>query len=172
MGAGRQRFVVQEHHATALHWDLRLERGGVLVSWAVPKGIPPHPKQNNLAVHTEDHPLDYYDFEGEIPKGQYGGGKVILWDQGTYDVEEWEDKKVKVVLHGKRVEGEYVLFQTNGKNWMMHRVSPPATTYCARARELSEPGAPYGSTGRSGGVPPPGGCTGGWGATTRASSAC
>jgi bifunctional non-homologous end joining protein LigD len=120
------RFVVQEHHATALHWDFRLERDGVLVSWAVPKGLPVDPKTNHLAVHTEDHPLDYYDFEGEIPKGQYGGGKVVLWDQGTYEVEEWEDRKVKVVLHGRRVEGEYVLFQTNGKNWMMHRVSPPA----------------------------------------------
>ena len=120
------RFVVQEHHATALHWDFRLERDGVLVSWAVPKGLPVDPKANHLAVHTEDHPLDYYDFEGEIPKGQYGGGKVVLWDQGTYEVEEWEDRKVKVVLHGKRVEGEYVLFQTDGKNWMMRRMSPPA----------------------------------------------
>ena len=120
------RFVVQEHHATALHWDFRLEHEGVLVSWAVPKGLPVDPKTNHLAVHTEDHPLDYFDFEGEIPKGQYGGGKVILWDQGTYELEEWEDRKVKVVLHGKRVEGEYVLFQTRGKNWMMHRVSPPA----------------------------------------------
>lgn len=119
------RFVVQEHHATALHWDFRLERDGVLVSWAVPKGLPVDPKTNHLAVHTEDHPLDYYDFEGEIPKGQYGGGKVVLWDQGTYEVEEWEDKKVKVVLHGKRVEGEYVLFQTGGKNWMIRRMDPP-----------------------------------------------
>lgn len=122
----KQRFVVQEHHATALHWDFRLERDGVLVSWAVPKGLPVEPAQNNLAVHTEDHPLDYYDFEGEIPKGQYGGGKVILWDQGTYEVEEWEERKVKVVLHGKRVEGEYVLFQTDGKNWMIRRMSPPS----------------------------------------------
>ena len=120
------RFVVQEHHATALHWDFRLERDGVLVSWAVPKGLPVDPKTNHLAVHTEDHPLDYFDFEGEIPKGQYGGGKVYLWDQGTYEVEEWEDRKVKVVLHGTRVEGEYVLFQTGGKNWMMRRMSPPA----------------------------------------------
>jgi len=120
------RFVVQEHHATALHWDFRLEHEGVLVSWAVPKGLPVDPKTNHLAVHTEDHPLDYFDFEGEIPKGQYGGGTVTLWDQGTYELEEWEDRKVKVVLHGKRVEGEYVLFQTRGKNWMMHRVSPPA----------------------------------------------
>jgi bifunctional non-homologous end joining protein LigD len=122
------RFVVQEHHATALHWDFRLEYDGVLVSWAVPKGPPVDPKTNHLAVHTEDHPLDYFDFEGEIPKGQYGGGKVILWDQGTYEALEWTDTKVKVVLHGTRVSGEYVLFQTKGKNWMMHRVDPPADT--------------------------------------------
>jgi bifunctional non-homologous end joining protein LigD len=119
------RFVVQEHHATALHWDFRLERDGVLVSWAVPKGPPVDPKTNHLAVHTEDHPLDYFDFEGEIPKGQYGGGQVMLWDQGTYELEEWTDTKVKVVLHGRRVDGEYVLFQTKGKNWMVHRVTPP-----------------------------------------------
>ena len=120
------RFVIQEHHATALHWDFRLERDGVLVSWAVPKGLPVEPGVNNLAVHTEDHPLDYYDFEGEIPKGQYGGGTVILWDQGTYEVEEWEDRKVKVRLHGKRATGEYVLFQTDGKSWMVRRLDPPA----------------------------------------------
>jgi bifunctional non-homologous end joining protein LigD len=124
----KPRFVVQEHHATALHWDFRLERDGVLVSWAVPKGPPVDPRTNHLAVHTEDHPLDYYDFEGEIPKGQYGGGKVVLWDRGTYDEEEWTDTKVKVVLHGERLDGEYVLFQTKGKNWMMHRVSPPQDT--------------------------------------------
>jgi len=123
---GTPRFVVQEHHATALHWDLRLERGGVLVSWAVPKGLPPHPKQNNLAVHTEDHPLGYIDFAGDIPKGEYGGGHMYLWDQGTYEVEKWSDREVMVRLHGSRVDGRYVLFQTDGRNWMIHRMDPPA----------------------------------------------
>ncbi|MDP9441361.1 MAG: ATP-dependent DNA ligase [Actinomycetota bacterium] len=129
---GTPRFVVQEHHATSLHWDFRLERGGVLVSWAVPRGIPPDPRVNHLAVHTEDHPLSYYDFEGEIPKGEYGGGKVILWDQGTYTEEKFSDREVMVVLHGERAAGRYVLFRTDGKNWMMHRMDPPEDP----AREL------------------------------------
>ena len=119
-------FVVQEHHARRLHWDLRLERDGVLVSWAVPKGIPQHPKTNHLAVHTEDHPLEYAAFEGEIPKGEYGGGRMFVWDRGTYETEKWSDREVKIVLHGERVSGRYVLFQTGGKNWMIHRMDPPA----------------------------------------------
>jgi bifunctional non-homologous end joining protein LigD len=129
---GTPRFVVQEHHATALHWDLRLERNGVLVSWAVPKGLPPHPRQNNLAVHTEDHPLSYIDFAGEIPKGEYGGGHMYLWDHGTYEVQKWTDREVMVELRGSRVGGRYVLFQTDGRNWMIHRMDPPADP----AREL------------------------------------
>src|ERR1700722_376579 len=76
-------FVIQEHHARSLHWDFRLERDGVLVSWAVPKGLPESPSTNHLAVHTEDHPLDYADFAGDIPKGEYGGGQVTIWDHGT-----------------------------------------------------------------------------------------
>ena len=119
------RFVVQEHHATSLHWDFRLERDGVLVSWAVPKGIPPDPKRNHLAVHVEDHPLSYIDFAGEIPDGNYGAGSVGLWDQGNYEELKWSEREVMVVLHGNRVEGRYVLFQTQGKNWMIHRMDPP-----------------------------------------------
>lgn len=118
-------FVIQEHHARALHWDFRLERDGVLVSWAVPKGLPLDPKTNHLAVQTEDHPLAYATFEGGIPEGEYGGGQVILWDRGTYECEKWTEREVKVVLHGARVSGRYVLFKTGGKNWMAHRMDPP-----------------------------------------------
>jgi bifunctional non-homologous end joining protein LigD len=126
-GAGEGgRFVVQEHHARRLHWDLRLERDGVAVSWALPKGLPSHPKENRLAVHTEDHPLEYLTFHGEIPKGQYGGGTMTVWDAGTYEALEWTDKKVTVRLRGERVEGTYGLFPTKGRNWMIHRMDPPA----------------------------------------------
>lgn len=123
--AGTPRFVIQEHHATALHWDFRLEKNGVLVSWAVPRGLPPDPRVNHLAVHTEDHPLSYYDFEGEIPAGEYGGGKVILWDTGTYAEEKFSDREVMVVLDGERARGRHVLFRTDGKSWMIHRMDPP-----------------------------------------------
>lgn len=118
-------FVVQEHHARRLHWDFRLERGGVLVSWAVPKGLPPDPGRNHLAVRTEDHPLSYAGFEGEIPAGEYGGGRVTIWDQGTYRAEKWTDGEVKVTLAGQRVRGRYVLFRTQDESWMVHRMDPP-----------------------------------------------
>ncbi|MBV8387457.1 MAG: ATP-dependent DNA ligase [Acidimicrobiia bacterium] len=121
----RPRFVVQEHHATALHWDFRLERDGVLPSWAVPKGLPPDPKVNHLAVQTEDHPLSYIDFAGEIPKGEYGGGTVKIWDHGWYDLEKWDEREVKFTLHGEFVQGRYVLIKTRGKQWLMHRMDPP-----------------------------------------------
>ena len=132
-GGGRQddrgnrgnRFVVQEHHARSLHWDLRLERDGVLVSWAVPKGIPEDPKRNRLAVHVEDHPLSYIDFAGEIPAGGYGAGSVRIWDEGTYETHKFRDDEVIVTFHGDRVQGKYALFQTKGKNWMIHRMDPP-----------------------------------------------
>jgi len=122
---GDDTFVIQEHHARALHWDFRLERGGVLVSWAVPKGLPLDQHTNHLAKQTEDHPLDYAGFAGEIPAGEYGGGSVILWDRGTYACEKWDDREVKVVLHGSRVAGRYVLFRTRGTDWMVHRMDPP-----------------------------------------------
>ncbi|MGH9227069.1 MAG: DNA polymerase ligase N-terminal domain-containing protein [Acidimicrobiales bacterium] len=124
-GTGKPRFVVQEHHARRLHWDFRLEHDGVLVPWAVPKGLPPDPRVNHLAVHTEDHPLSYFDFEGEIPKGNYGAGVVELWDQGTYHLEKWRPGEIIVVLHGRQVQGRYILFQTNEDHWMVHRMDPP-----------------------------------------------
>jgi bifunctional non-homologous end joining protein LigD len=118
------RFVIHEHHARNLHWDLRLERDGVLVSWAVPKGIPNDPKRNHLAVHVEDHPLEYIDFKGEIPKGEYGAGKIAIWDSGTYETHKFRKDEVMITFHGERLNGKYVLFQTRGKNWMIHRMDP------------------------------------------------
>jgi bifunctional non-homologous end joining protein LigD len=134
-----KQFVIQEHHARALHWDFRLERDGVLVSWAVPKGLPLDKKTNHLAVHTEDHPLEYAQFEGSIPEGEYGGGDVILWDTGTYEEVKWSDREVIVVLHGRRIEGKYVLFSTaragskgaagSDRSWMVHRMDDAPTGY-------------------------------------------
>jgi len=124
--AKANRFVIQEHHARRLHWDLRLEHDGTLVSFALPRGVPQDPKQNRLAVHTEDHPLEYLEFEGDIPEGQYGAGKMRVWDRGTYEAEKFRDDEVIAVFEGERVKGKYALFQTNGDNWMIHRMDPPA----------------------------------------------
>lgn len=117
-------FVIQEHHATALHWDVRLEREGVLVSWAVPKGLPTEPGPVRLAVHTEDHPLEYAAFEGEIPQGEYGGGRMVIWDSGRYETVKWSRNEVAVVLHGRRVRGKYVFFRSRD-GWMVRRSDPP-----------------------------------------------
>ncbi len=125
-GGDRSRFVVQEHHARRLHWDLRLERDGALASWALPRGIPQDPKRNRLAVRTEDHPLEYLDFTGEIPTGEYGAGPVTIWDRGTYVAEKFRDGEVIVTLAGERIRGRYALFATAGDNWMIHRMDPPA----------------------------------------------
>jgi bifunctional non-homologous end joining protein LigD len=118
-------FVVQEHHARRLHWDFRLERDGVLVSWALPKGVPDDPGLNHLAVHTEDHPLEYASFSGEIPHGEYGAGAVTIWDHGTYETVKWDGREVKVILHGTRLTGGYVLFRTGDDSWMIHRERLP-----------------------------------------------
>jgi bifunctional non-homologous end joining protein LigD len=115
-------FVIQEHHARRLHYDFRLERDGVLVSWAVPKNLPETTSVNHLAVHTEDHPLEYGTFEGNIPKGEYGAGKVIIWDSGTYEAEKFRDDEVIVTLNGQRISGRYALIQTNGDQWLAHRM--------------------------------------------------
>jgi bifunctional non-homologous end joining protein LigD len=129
--AGRKRgkqpiFVVQRHDARRLHYDFRLERDGALASWAVPKGVPLEAGQRALAVHVEDHPLDYASFEGEIPKGQYGAGTVEIWDRGTYElVEEKKDGGLTVRLHGKRLEGTWTLVPAkldgDPKNWLIIR---------------------------------------------------
>lgn len=146
-------FVIQEHHARALHWDLRLERDGVLVSWAVPKGLPQVPGTNHLAVHTEDHPMEYATFEGDIPAGEYGGGQMAIWDRGTYETVKWSDREVQVVLHGERVQGRYVLFRTRGRgragsgaaardderSWMVHRMDPPTRPDWTPLPELVRP---------------------------------
>jgi DNA ligase D-like protein (predicted polymerase)/DNA ligase D-like protein (predicted 3'-phosphoesterase) len=125
-------FVVQEHHARRLHYDVRLERDGVLVSWAVPRGLPEHPGAIRLAVHTEDHPMEYARFEGDIPAGEYGGGHVDIWDRGRYETLKWSDDEVEVVLHGRRVQGRFVFFRrtrgTDTKDWMVRRRSDPDGT--------------------------------------------
>ena len=121
-------FVIQEHHASRLHFDVRLEHEGVLVSWAVPKGPPTDPQQNRLAVPTEDHPIEYATFEGTIPKGEYGAGTMTIWDVGTYDLEKWKEGEVIATLHGREGGGlggsaRFALLRT-GENWLMHRMSP------------------------------------------------
>jgi len=131
---GAPRFVVQEHSARRLHWDLRLEHDGVAASWAIPNGIPETPDENRKAIHTEDHPLSYLEWEGEIPPGEYGAGTLKIWDAGTYELEKWELEKVMVEFHGERLQGRYALFRAGkaGQDWMIHRIGPPS-----RARDPS-----------------------------------
>src|SRR5205823_2090600 len=119
-------FVVQRHDARCLHYDFRLERNGALASWAVPKGVPLEPGQQNLAVHVEDHPLDYATFEGEIPQGQYGAGTVEIWDHGTYELlEEKKNGGLTVRLKGDRLDGTWSLIPAHlsgdEKNWLIIR---------------------------------------------------
>jgi DNA ligase D-like protein (predicted polymerase)/DNA ligase D-like protein (predicted 3'-phosphoesterase) len=138
-------FVVQEHHARRLHYDVRLERNGVLVSWAVPKGLPREPGTIRLAVHTEDHPMEYAEFEGDIPAREYGGGHVDIWDRGRYETVKWQDDEVEVVFHGSRVDGPYVFFRRNkgggdsGKDdWMVRRKGsgpPPSPPVVVRVED-------------------------------------
>ncbi|WP_099023589.1 ATP-dependent DNA ligase [Mycolicibacterium palauense] len=139
-------FVIQEHHARRLHYDFRLERDGVLVSWAIPKNLPESPAVNHLAVHTEDHPLEYATFAGSIPQGEYGGGEVSIWDSGTYDTEKFIDTpergEVIVTLHGSRVSGRYALIRTDGKNWLAHRTKEqPELAFADLAPMLATPGS-------------------------------
>ena len=128
------RFVIQEHHASRLHWDLRLEHDGVLVSWAVPRGVPHSHTRNNLAVMTEDHPLSYLDFEGVIPKGQYGAGTMTVWDTGHYELEKWRDDEVIFTARGREGgplgEVRLALIRTEGdgekSSWLLHRMKTDA----------------------------------------------
>lgn len=123
-------FYVQRHDATRLHYDFRLEIGGVLVSWAIPKGPSLEPLSKHLAMHVEDHPLEYGTFEGNIPKGEYGGGSVMLWDQGTWELlgdapvqEQIARGDLKIRLHGEKLKGEFALIHMRGRGkgneWLM-----------------------------------------------------
>lgn len=122
---GAPRFVIQRHDARALHFDLRLERDGALASWAVPKGLPFRTGVKRLAVATEDHPMEYLDFAAVIPAGQYGAGRMTIWDRGTFEPVLWSETEIKVVLHGARIEGEYHLVRTAGRDgrdeWLVFR---------------------------------------------------
>jgi DNA ligase D-like protein (predicted 3'-phosphoesterase) len=132
-GAKKDIFVVQEHNASRLHYDFRLELGGVLKSWAVPKGPPLTPQEKRLAIPTEDHPLEYADFRGVIPKGNYGAGTVKTWDRGTFEnikkdrdgkpvslKDSYENGTVEVVLKGRKLKGGYALVHMHGKKeWLM-----------------------------------------------------
>ena len=117
-------FVIQEHHATRLHWDLRLEIDGVLKSWAVPKEPPTGQGVKRLAIEVEDHPIEYATFEGEIPKGSYGAGTVAIWDSGKFVLEERNDNKLTFELRGKKLSGVYTLIHVPkmGKNsWLLFK---------------------------------------------------
>ena len=116
-------FIVQEHRARRLHWDFRLELDCVLKSWAVPRGVPTELKVKRLAVEVEDHPLSYFDFEGEIPKGQYGAGSVKVWDKGRYVLLLREPGKYHILLKGRKLEGDYRLVRFKDKNWLIFRVA-------------------------------------------------
>jgi len=117
------RFVVQRHDASRLHWDFRLEMGGVLKSWAVPKEPPTRPGLRRLAVAVEDHDLDYVDFEGVIPEGEYGAGTVEIWDKGNFELESRKPEKLVFELRGEKMKGRYTLvhFTEKAENWLLFK---------------------------------------------------
>ncbi|MFO7872384.1 MAG: DNA polymerase ligase N-terminal domain-containing protein [Candidatus Undinarchaeales archaeon] len=121
----KRKYVIQKHDATNLHYDLRLEDEGVLKSWAVPKKPSKDPNTKRLAVQVDDHKLDYADFEGEIPEGQYGSGTVEIWDSGTYELLEKSKNKYIIDIHGKKLKGTYNLIRTKfkgkKKNWLFFK---------------------------------------------------
>ena len=116
-------YVIQKHHSSHLHWDLRLEHDGVLKSWAIPKEPPTKNGIKRLAVAVEDHELGYDKFEGEIPKGKYGSGKVEIWDSGTYEPEKFDDNHIIMKINGKKLKGGYVMICLKGqkKNWLIFK---------------------------------------------------
>ncbi len=118
-----QIYVIQRHSARNLHWDLRLEREGVLASWAIPKEPPQRKGTRRLAIQTEDHPINYASFAGTIPEGEYGAGSVDIWDQGTYETEKWEANEIIVILEGRKLKGRYCLirFQKVKDGWLFFR---------------------------------------------------
>ena len=116
---GGSRFVVHKHQARHLHYDFRLEMEGVLKSWAVPKGVPVETGVRRLAVQVEDHPIDYMDFAGEIPKGEYGAGTVEIWDKGEFVLDRRTPDQLEFTLKGEKLSGGYALIHTDGKNWLL-----------------------------------------------------
>jgi len=117
------RFVVHQHHASRMHFDFRLEMEGVLRSWAVPKGPSMNPAEKTLAVQVEDHPLECMDFAGTIPEGEYGAGRVLIWDRGTYRLLERNNDKVVFFMEGEKLRGDFILVRLNGsktgKDWLL-----------------------------------------------------
>jgi DNA ligase D-like protein (predicted 3'-phosphoesterase) len=125
---GKRIFVIHEHQASHLHWDLRLEMAGVLKSWAIPKEPPRSKGIKRLAIQVEDHPKSYADFHGEIPEGQYGAGTVSIWDKGTFDIIEKTPTEIKIKMSGKKISGDYALIKTNygdkpEKSWLFFRIN-------------------------------------------------
>jgi bifunctional non-homologous end joining protein LigD len=118
-GGGEHRFVVQKHQASHLHYDFRLEMEGVLKSWAVPKGVPLEPGVRRLAVQVEDHPVEYLDFAGTIPEGEYGAGTVEIWDKGNFKLDQKASDRLEFTLRGEKLSGEYVLIHTDKNNWLL-----------------------------------------------------
>ncbi len=117
-GSSGSRFVVHKHQARHLHYDLRLEMDGVLKSWAVPKGVPLEPGVRRLAVQVEDHPVEYIDFTGRIPEGQYGAGLVEIWDKGKFELGKRLPNRLEFTLRGGKLSGDYILIHTGAKNWL------------------------------------------------------
>jgi DNA ligase D-like protein (predicted 3'-phosphoesterase) len=124
---GGNRFVIQRHQASHLHWDLRLEMEGVLKSWAVPKEPPTQPGIKRLAVQVEDHPMDYIDFQGTIAEGQYGAGTVGIWDRGPYRLEYAGEEKIIFELLGKKLSGRYALIHTRENQWIFFKTKEVKT---------------------------------------------